>query len=66
MGTEKVRILDRRDFYRDIPTTIDDAVAWILTKINVEFVIEHVQREERPELSGRVSTGGGDERRCAP
>ena len=50
MGTEKVRILDRRDFYRDIPTTIDDAVAWILTKVNVEFVIEHVQREERPEL----------------
>ena len=50
MGTEKVRILDRRDFYLDIPTLIDDAVAWILTKINVEFVIEHVQREERPEL----------------
>ena len=50
MGTEKVRILDRRDFYHDIPTMIDDAVAWILTKINVEFVIEHVQREERPEL----------------
>ena len=50
MGTEKVRILDRRDFYHDIPTMIDDAVAWILTKINVEFIIEHVQREERPEL----------------
>ena len=50
MGTEKVRILDRRDFHRDIPTMIDDAVAWILTKINVEFIIEHVQREERPEL----------------
>ena len=50
MGTEKVRILDRRDFHRDIPTMIDDAVAWMLTKINVEFIIEHVQREERPEL----------------
>lgn len=50
MGSEKVRILDRRDFYQDIPTTIDDTVAWILTKINVEFVIEHVQREERAEL----------------
>ena len=50
MGTEKVRILDRRDFHRDIPTIIDDAVAWILTKINVEFIIKHVQREERPEL----------------
>ena len=50
MGTEKVRILDRRDFYRDIPSMIDDAVTWMLTKINVEFIIEHVQREERPEL----------------
>ena len=29
---------------------IDDAVAWILTKINVEFIIKHVRREERPEL----------------
>ena len=48
MGTEKVRILDRRDFHRDIPTMIDDAVAWLLTKINVEFVIKHVRREERP------------------
>ena len=50
MGTEKVRILDRRDFHRDIPAMIDDAVAWILTKINVEFIIKHVRREERPEL----------------
>ena len=50
MGTEKVRILDRRDFHRDIPSMIDDAVTWMLTKINVEFIIEHVQREERPEL----------------
>ena len=50
MGTEKGRILDRRDFHRDIPAMIDDAVMWMLTKINVEFIIEHVQREERPEL----------------
>ena len=50
MGTEKVRILDRRDFHSDLPTMIDEAVAWILTKINVEFIIKHVRREERPEL----------------
>ena len=50
MGTEKVRILDRRDFHRDLPAMVDDAVAWILTKINVEFVIRRVRREERPEL----------------
>ena len=50
LGTAKVRILDRRDFHSDIPTMVDDAVAWILTKINVEFIIRHVRREERPEL----------------
>ena len=50
MGTEKVRILDRRDFHGDVPTMVDDAVAWTLTKINVEFVIRRVRREERPEL----------------
>ena len=50
MGIEKVRILDRRDFHGDVPAMVDDAVAWILTKINVEFVIRHVRREERPEL----------------
>ncbi len=50
MGAEKVRILDRRDFHGDVPAMVDDSVAWILTKINVEFVIKHVQREERPEL----------------
>ena len=50
MGTEKVRILDRRDFHGDVPAMVDDAVAWILTKINVEFIIRRVQREERPEL----------------
>ena len=50
MGTEKVRILDRRDFHSDIPTMIAEVVAWILTKINVEYIIKHVRREERAEL----------------
>ena len=50
LGTEKVRILDRRDFHGDVPAMVDDAVAWILTKVNVEFVIRRVRREERPEL----------------
>ena len=50
MGTEKVRILDRRDFHGDVPAMVDDAVAWILAKINVELVIRRVRREERPEL----------------
>ncbi len=50
MGIDKVRILDRRGFYGDVYSTMDDAMAWILSKINVEYVIKHVKREERPEL----------------
>lgn len=50
MGTVKARILDRRDFHRDVYSMIDDVVAWILSKINVEYIIKHVKREERPEL----------------
>ena len=50
MGTVKARILDRRDFHRDVYSMIDDVVAWILSKINVEYIIKHVKREERSEL----------------
>ena len=25
-------------------------MAWILSKINIEYIIRHVKREERPEL----------------
>jgi len=50
MGTDKVRILDRRGFSSDVYTMIDEVVTYILSKINVEYVIRHVKREERPEL----------------
>ena len=47
---DKSRILDRRGFHGDVYSMIEEAVAWILSKINVEYIIEHVKREERPEL----------------
>jgi ATP-dependent DNA helicase RecG len=50
MGTDKVRILDRRGFTGDVYSMIDEVVAYILAKINVEYIIKHVKREERPEL----------------
>ena len=50
MGTDKVRILDRRDFQGDVYSMIEETMAWILSKINVEYVIKRVRREERPEL----------------
>ncbi|MXW69342.1 MAG: hypothetical protein F4Z61_05370 [Acidimicrobiia bacterium] len=50
MGTDKVHILDRRDFHGDVYSMIEDVMAWILSKINIEYIIGHVKREERPEL----------------
>ena len=50
MGTDKVQILDRCDFHGDIYSMIDETMAWILSKINVELVIKKLKREERPEL----------------
>lgn len=35
MGTTKTTILDRRGFHRDVCTMVDDAVAWVRSKINV-------------------------------
>ncbi|MDE2644951.1 MAG: hypothetical protein OXI05_03805 [Bacteroidota bacterium] len=50
MGTDKVRILDRRDFHGDVYSMIEDVMTWILSKINIEYIIKHVKREERPEI----------------
>jgi ATP-dependent DNA helicase RecG len=50
LGTDKERILDRRGFDSDIYSMIDDVVVYILSKINVEYIIKHVKRDERPEL----------------
>ena len=49
MGTDKVRILDRRGFDGDVYSMIDGVVAYILSKINIEYIIKRVKREERPE-----------------
>ena len=62
LGTERTRILDRRDSSGDLPTPVDDAVAWILTKTNVEFIIRHVRREERRELPEEALREGRGER----
>ena len=50
MGTDKVRILDRRDFHGDVYSMMEEVIVWILSKINVEYIIKRVRREERPEL----------------
>ena len=64
-GTTKTEILDRRDFASDVYSTIDGAMTWVGSKINVRYIITgSVNREERPELPfGRDPRGGGQRRR---
>lgn len=50
LGRTKSRILDQRDFHGDAPSMFEDAVAWILAKINVALIVKGVRRVERPEL----------------
>ena len=50
LGRTKSRILDRRDFHRDVASIVADVTAWILSKINVELIVKSLGREERPEL----------------
>ena len=49
-GTTKTHILDRKDYDGDVFSMIQDAVTYIMSKINTELIIKHVKREERPEL----------------
>ena len=52
LGAEKVRILDRRDFHGDVAAMVDDAVAWLLTKISVEFIKYRFTAAGRRVLAG--------------
>jgi ATP-dependent DNA helicase RecG len=50
MGTTKVKILDSKLLAYDPYRNHQEAVAYILSKINTEFIIKAPTREERPEL----------------
>ena len=50
LGTDKVRILDRKDFSGDVYSMIDDVISYILSKINTELIIKRLKREQRPEF----------------
>ncbi len=50
LGHTKTRILDRKDFDKDVYRNYQGATTWLLSKLNTEFIIETMQREERPEL----------------
>ncbi len=49
-GTDQAGGRDQRDFRSSIPTMIDEVLAWVLTRINVQLRIWQEEGEERPEL----------------
>ena len=46
-GADKTHIIDRRGFDGDVCTMIDDAMAWIESKINVNYIITGAVRRIR-------------------
>ena len=50
-GTEKITIIDRKDFHSDLHAMSNAVVAWLESKLNTAYIIRgEVSREERLEL----------------
>lgn len=49
-GITKVKILDRKDYSGNMLDNIDNAVKFVQRHTNLEYRIEHIQREEIPEI----------------
>lgn len=49
-GTEKIKILDRKDYATNMLDNIDNAVSFVQRHTNVEYVIEKIMREDIPEI----------------
>lgn len=49
-GTDKIKILDRKDYTTNMLDNIDKAVSFVQRHTNVEYVIEKIRREDIPEI----------------
>ncbi|HLX53689.1 MAG TPA: hypothetical protein VKR58_07095 [Aquella sp.] len=49
-GIDKVKILDRKDYKANTIDNIENAVSFVNRHTNLEYVIEHIQRENIPEI----------------
>ncbi len=49
-GTEKVHVLDRKDFGEDLISNIDNAVLFIMRNTRLRYEIKGVQRKDIPEV----------------
>ncbi|MBP2132158.1 ATP-dependent DNA helicase RecG [Methanomicrobium sp. W14] len=49
-GTDKVQILDRKEYKGDLYSIYEDCMAYLQSKLNTELIPTATGREERPEL----------------
>jgi len=49
-GTEKLNILDKKDFNGNMIQNIEDAIMFVKRHTNIEYKIEKLRREEIPEI----------------
>jgi len=49
-GNEKIHILDKKDFNSNIIENIENAILFVQRHTNLEYKIEHLQREEIQEI----------------
>ena len=49
-GIEKIHVLDRKDFSRNIIDNVENALMFLLRHTNLEYKIEKLRREEIPEI----------------
>jgi ATP-dependent DNA helicase RecG len=49
-GINKLKILDRKDYSGNMLDNIDNVVNFVKRHTNLEYVIEHIQREDIPEI----------------
>ncbi len=49
-GTEKINILDRKDFKGDIISNVEDAILFLKKHLNISYKIQKLQREDILEI----------------
>jgi ATP-dependent DNA helicase RecG len=50
MGTEKYKILDKKEFGNDIFSNYENSIKYLMTHLNTEYIIKGGPREEKLEL----------------
>lgn len=53
-GKTKTRILDKKEFDSDFISNLNSSVIFVLRNLRIEYIIEKIEREEKPEIPEAV------------